>query len=421
MKFINPYDIAKYINFKDLDLSTYKKFKKILMTELELNNGKIKIDNKILYQNEIYDLLEIIDKNKNILNIYNTIYNKKGLNKFLNGLLDFRYLKLLKYTLALENKQLVEFISPYLATRLSKAYKDAYLNRENDILQIEPPIEKKYHEQIYKPIYQILKNKENELENLLNEHYSLNKVKDIVNNLNIINILPSYFTKIRNDIAYAIRGLSIDSWNNNKDLDLAMDLINYALKFNVSNKIKDEFLSDKNDLENILQEQKIIKFMDKINNVLNDSPLIFSNKIDKIIYILKYKDNEIKDDIMALVTYKLINEYVEKNKIIIKDNITSLVKIFNYLLKISNDSNLNKLLKENIDILNKLKKMIRGEEIDGIFEFITIAIIIFGALIGGADYGFGGLLLGGFIGLLIGSIIKNVVGGFIKIIANLLS
>ena len=197
-----------------------------------------------------------IDKNKNLLIIYKelflvdtTLYDSK-LNNFLTRQVNIDIIELSKILTSLK-KETIDLIMPYLIEILSEFYKKSFINQKYHILSIEPPVEKKYFEKIYEPIYKILKDKENELENLRNSHYNLTKIKNIIGNLDVINSLPEYFTKIRSDIANAIRNLSVDSWNEKEDVDLALELINYALEFNVNKQTKNKFLSDKKDLKNI--------------------------------------------------------------------------------------------------------------------------------------------------------------------------
>jgi len=255
MKYINPYEIATFIHFNDLDQTTYKKFKRRLSAELELNDDEIIINGKELHQNEIYETVDLIDRDKDLLNIFKSLYENQELHEFLNENLDLD-IKKLKNLLSLEDRKTIQFITPFLVEALSKIYKRAFLNDKIKILETEPPLDENNFEAIYEPIYQLLKNKEKELLELKNSFYDLDDVKNIIGNLKTLNSLPDYFNKIRNDIAYAIRNLSIDSWNDNEDLDLAIDLINYALKFNVNSKTKDKFLSDKDDLIRIKKERE---------------------------------------------------------------------------------------------------------------------------------------------------------------------
>ncbi len=397
MKYINPYEIASSIHFNNLDTPTFKKFKRRLSAELELGDDEIIINSVKLHQNEIYELIDSIERDKNLLNIFKSLYKNKELNNFLNGKSN-KNIKRLKNILSLEDKQTIDFITDYLIQILSKIYKEAFDSKyQVDTLQIKPPLDEKYYEKIYEPIYKILKNKENELISLKDDYYDLDDIKNIIGNIKTINILPEYFTKIRSDIAYAIRNLSIDSWNNNEDLDLAIDLINYALKFKVNNKTKDKFLSDRNDLEKIKEEQELIKFLDKIDNILNDSSIIFSSKIDKIIDILKQKNSKIENGNVALMVYNLINKYIEKNKTIILLYFSDLKRIFIYLKRFSLDIKLENALDENIQAIRLIEEGIQKNKEDKYAKY--------GMFIGG----FIGLV-GGFIGLIIGAIVGSILG-----------
>ena len=314
MRYINPYEMAKFIQVNKLDITTFKKFKKRLSAELELNDNEIIINNISFQNNEIYEILDSIDKDKSLLNIYKSLYENQKLNDFLNGQLN------------------------------------------------------------------------------------ITDIKNIISNIKTINILPEYFTKIRSDIAYAIRNLSIDSWNDNEDLDLAIDLINYALKFKVNSKTKDKFLSDKDDLKNIREEQQLMKFLDKIDNILNDTSILFSNRIEKIINILKQKNSGIENDTVALMVYTLIDKYIEKNETIILLYFSDLKKIFIYLKRISLDIKLKNILHENIQIIELREKGIQKNKEN---KYATYGMFIGGGIIG---------LFGGFIGLIIGAIIGSILG-----------
>jgi len=61
MKYINPYEIATFIQFNNLDATTFKKFKRRLSAELELGDDEIIINSVKLHQNEIYELIDSIE------------------------------------------------------------------------------------------------------------------------------------------------------------------------------------------------------------------------------------------------------------------------------------------------------------------------------------------------------------------------
>lgn len=259
MKFINPFDIAELVKFNNLTLTNFKKFKKRLQAEMELNEGIINIKSIIIQQSDIYEVLDLIDRDKEILNIYKSLYRNKHLNNYLflnGGTLNASNIKNIKNIISLEDKQIIKFITPYLINIFSKIFKEAFLKKNIDVLYVKLPIETIYIEKIYEPIYKILKNKEDEIISLKDGAYDLYKIKEVIDDIEAINSLPEYFIKIRSDISYSIRNLSIDSWNENKDLELSLKLIDLSLSFKLNNKIRSKILSDKNDLIEIKKQKE---------------------------------------------------------------------------------------------------------------------------------------------------------------------
>jgi hypothetical protein len=393
MRYINLYEIAKFINFDHLSPTTFKKFKKRLSAEFELNDGEIFINGISISQSEMYEILDSVDRNKNLLNIYKSLYENKELNKFLMGKFNYNEIKRLKYLLSLENNKTIKFITPYLINSLSKLYKDAFLDNKIEILKIEPPISKYDYEKIYEPIYKILEDKKNELLKFENDAFNLNDVKNILGDLATLNSLPEYFTKIRNDIAYSIRNLSVNSWNDKEDLELSMDLIDYALKIKVNSKTKEKFLSDKNELGNIFNEKNENKRTEKIIiiDTILKSPNFFFQKALKILHFIDNLDYSEKNK-LAIPIHNLIINYLTKNPNILKSTInTTMLKIifkrFSYTFKDDIDT-LDKVLSESD--YNVKKHGISGAVIGAI-----LGPIIFDS----SD----GIFWGGFIGFFLGA------------------
>lgn len=262
MKFINPYDLAFNIKFNNLGKKNIKKFKKILFSELDLFDEEINIKNKTFTKNECYETINEIEKNKDLLSIYSAIYSKNELNNFLYDIYNKNFLK--KITLYLSQKKcpIREFIAKHSKHIFSKAYKQAYLENDKNILSLNLELDLEYMEFIYSPVYKILKNEENELFNLkINSSYGFYDIEKIID-IEKINSLPDYFNKIRTSIAYTIRDLSIDRWNNKNNITLALKIIDFSLKIKTSKKENDEFLSTKKDLKKInnnIKSKKIIK------------------------------------------------------------------------------------------------------------------------------------------------------------------
>jgi hypothetical protein len=393
MKYINVYEIANFINFNDLNITTFKKFKRRLSAEFELNDGEIFINGISISQSEMYEILDSVDRNKNLLNIYKSLYENKELNKFLMGKFNYNEIKRLKYLLSLENNKTIKFITPYLINSLSKLYKDAFLDNKIEILKIEPPISKYDYEKIYEPIYKILEDKKNELLKFENDAFNLNDVKNILGDLATLNSLPEYFTKIRNDIAYSIRNLSVNSWNDKEDLELSMDLIDYALKIKVNSKTKEKFLSDKNELGNIFNEKNENKRTEKIIiiDTILKSPNFFFQKALKILHFIDNLDYSEKNK-LAIPIHNLIINYLTKNPNILKSTInTTMLKIifkrFSYTFK------------DDIDTLDKVLS-----ESDYNVKKYGISGAVIGAILGPIIFDSSdGIFWGGFIGFFLGA------------------
>jgi len=194
--------------------------------------------------------------------------------------------------------------------------------------------------------------------------------------------MPNYFRKIIDDIAYAIRNLSIDSWNDKEDMNLALSLINFALKLNVSSKVKEKFLSDKNDLNKVKKERYSHDIILKIDNIMKDYYKSFNQKLEEILRILNTVK---KDDLIARATFNIIMNYINE-----KDNgtnelvqaIPNFKNILNKLNMISNDFEFKQVINSNLRDLETIDSKINSNNdeddyswvwwIVGIFIFLSI-------------------------------------------------
>lgn len=82
------------------------------------------------------------------------------------------------------------------------------------------------------------------------------KINGILN-ISELNTLPSFGNEIRNQIAYALRSLSISSWNSQSDIETALSVINLSLSINVSPDVKEKLKDDLQELIKIKQEREI--------------------------------------------------------------------------------------------------------------------------------------------------------------------
>jgi len=377
MKYINPYDLAFVIQFNDLDGQNLKKFKRRFFAELELFDEEIKIKNRVFSKSECVEVINEIDNNKRLLNIYFAVYYNDELNNFLYGIYNKSYLKKIKNDLAVEEKVTKDFISPYIKEILTKVYKSAFLNNEQEILSLDIPLEEKYKEEIYTSVYKILKSYENDLIELKKEYsYNLNDIKKIID-INKINILPNYFKKIIDDIAYAIRNLSIDSWNDKEDMNLALSLIDFALQLNISSKVKEKFLNDKNDLNKVKKERYSHDIILKIDNIMKDYYKSFNQKLEEILRIL---NSAKKDDLIARATFNIIMNYINE-----KDNgadelvqaIPNFKNILNKLNIISNDFEFKQVINSNLRDLETIDNKINSNNDEDDYSWVWWVVGIF--------------------------------------------
>jgi len=299
MIYLNPYDLVEVIGLSEIDSTKIKRIKRRVFSELELLDNEIEIKNRIYSRSEVVELFDIIEKDSNPLEYYHLIFQNSKLNDFLYDLGDKVYLLGLNDDLKLENEGFIQFISPFLVEKISKIYRSAFLCNEVDIVKIEFPLEERYLEKIYAPIYQILQEKITELYSLKeSEKFVLNDVKSLVGSIELINSLPDYFINIRNELAFAIRNLAIDAFNEQENISLSFNLINNALQVQVDTNSKDKLLSDKNGLEDIRKniENQIIEELETIGKKLNSAHILSH---DTVIYVKQLITKIDKNDRVA--------------------------------------------------------------------------------------------------------------------------
>ena len=105
-------------------------------------------------------------------------------------------------------------------------------------------------------------------------------------NVNLHNTLPSYFQSQRNEIAQKLRNISVAVFNNLNSSEVALQIIKYALQFDINNLTKQHIENDYNQIAKIHKERReteehnslVLKYnlimrqlQDLINGVENDS------------------------------------------------------------------------------------------------------------------------------------------------------
>lgn len=234
MQYINPFDLLGITteNLSDVNSYSINKSKRQLIAEIELSDTNTIIHDGIELNKG--DCIKIIDEldNKDSKEFHFFIYQNKLLKEFLTSgnLYFFEYYK----TESIYNlPEFIDFISPYFSEQLDKAllecYKDGKLYSLKKILSIKPIVNALYYEKCFKTIYSYIKEIDNVIKTIISEISSgkssfINKqfvgldlliIEKV--NIDLLNLLPSYFQNLRNQLAMSIRNLARDI--NNKPFE----------------------------------------------------------------------------------------------------------------------------------------------------------------------------------------------------------
>ena len=227
MHYINPIDLLdlKTDNLSAIDGVTLRKAKKALLAEIELSDtDTINHKGRELTKSDCLRAIDELD-NKNKRDFYLFIHQNKDLNNFLSyG--DLNYFKSFKVESIYKLPDFVDFISPYFTKQyenlLSINFIKQNITNVKLLLSLKPIANEKYFENCYKSTYTVVKEIENEIvqiaidiENKKSWHIE-NKFKDLPSvlekrvNIELINLLPSYFQGLRNQLAESILNLARD-------------------------------------------------------------------------------------------------------------------------------------------------------------------------------------------------------------------
>jgi len=97
-----------------------------------------------------------------------------------------------------------------------------------------------------------------------------------------LNQLPSLFDEIREQIALAIRGLSVAVWNEKSDIDVALGLIQVAQKINLKAEVKSQIDKAFNELSELRdrQAEPIIETLQGINKAIGEVKLSYGQTVN---------------------------------------------------------------------------------------------------------------------------------------------
>lgn len=227
MHYINPYDLLEITteNLSDVDGATINKARRKLLNEIELSETNTIVHAGIEINKG--DCLRAIDDldNRDKKEFHFFIYQHKHLKRFLTkGKLSFfeNYQTESIYKLP----EFLDFISQFFAEQYDKLLLENYKqwNREavSKILSVKPITNEAYSEKCYKSTYAHVKEIETEINGIIkdianNKSPFINKKfsgldKEIIEKVNVplLNLLPSYFQSLRNQLALSIRNLARD-------------------------------------------------------------------------------------------------------------------------------------------------------------------------------------------------------------------
>lgn len=225
MQYINPFHLLniRSENLSDIDSSTIRRAKNKLIADIELSDNKtIEYKGFELTKSDCIRIIDELDNNdKKEFHFF--VFKTSDLNLFLTKG-DLSFFKNYKAESIYKLDDFLDFISPYYAAQYSKAlsnnYKEQELKNIRHLLFVEPIVNKRDIEDCYKSTYSVIQNikkeiiqtakniENNQSKHIKNDFQDLPKELQKQINVELLNLLPSYFQSVRNQIAQSIRSLS---------------------------------------------------------------------------------------------------------------------------------------------------------------------------------------------------------------------
>jgi tetratricopeptide (TPR) repeat protein len=223
--YINPIELLNLDNAlsSGVDGQAILKAKKTLLAEIELSDTNTIIHNGIeLTKSDCIRAIDDLDhKDKRDFHLF--IFENTNLNNFLTSG-NINFFKSFRAESIYKLPAFIDFISPYFSIQYAKAlsrnFKGNNFNNVKVLLTIKPLVNDQYMEDCYKATYATLKDIENEIikitkdiefkksEHIENNFSELPKLINQKVNVDLINLLPSYFQSLRNQFAQSVRNLA---------------------------------------------------------------------------------------------------------------------------------------------------------------------------------------------------------------------
>ena len=320
MQYINPFELLNITttNPSNMDGITVNKAKRKLLAEIDLSDtNTIQYKGIELSKSDCIRITDDLD-NKDKCEFHLFILQDKYLNEFLckGSLLFFDNFR---FEYIYKQPEFLDFISPYFSEKydymLSENYKTKNLKNLSRILSIKPITNERHHDKCFRSTYAFIRSIDEEINNIYtgiknrqsqyieNSFFGLPELISDKVEISLINILPSYFQSLRNQLAQTIRNLSTEINNDPfslyepafKIIEISNNILTDGLvKQNVT---KAYYVIKKNNESNLFgstdEEKKTNKYGDEIEIYKDDIDYYVDiiRQIDEIIWQIERKES----------------------------------------------------------------------------------------------------------------------------------
>lgn len=268
MHFINPIEILSLQNtaVNEIDSSVIRKAKRRIQADIELSDdGHISYNGSNITKSDAERAINELDDQEKI-EFYHFIANNKTLNSFLSAG-DEKFFSQFRQESIYKLPSFVNFVSPYFTEKYDRALFKAFQNDDEatfkKIISVPPLVSATDKDKAFKSVSNSIRERIKEVDqttrDIKNEEssYDEDDIDDAFDwvqeqlNVSIINSLPQYFQSLRNQVANSVRNLSVNIFNAFGKSQLSLDIIGYALEFDIDGLTKQKLTDDYNQIDEI--------------------------------------------------------------------------------------------------------------------------------------------------------------------------
>lgn len=273
MTFVNPIELLELQGneVSSIDSSIIKKSKRRLLAEIELaDDPHFNYKGISLTKSDCEHAISQLESG-DYVEFYHFIAKTPELNNFLavghTGIFSsFKQEGIYKLP------EFVNFISPYFSDKFDKSLLKAYQISDYTLLKkivsIQPLVKQSDMDDLYRSLTTAIKCEIEEVSRLINDIKNNRSIYDeddvdevydwLCSKLCVekLNLLPQYFQSTRNLCASTIRNLSVNVFNAFDRVDIAQQLLGYALEFNVDELTKQKLTKDYDQIQEIKERRE---------------------------------------------------------------------------------------------------------------------------------------------------------------------